>query len=57
MNSKCIVSAACLLPFLAFGETNEWQTAGEGSWHVDANWSLGHAPLAGEDVRDRKSVV
>ncbi len=32
--------------------TNIWKsTVASGNWDVDANWSLGHAPLATEDVK------
>lgn len=29
---------------------NTWVAAGASTWNVAGNWSLGHAPLAGEDV-------
>ena len=32
-----------------FIATNTW-TGGNASWNIDANWSLGHVPLACEDV-------
>lgn len=28
---------------------NVWVAAGAGNWSDDANWSLGHSPIAGED--------
>ena len=30
--------------------TNTWSAAAPGNWSTAGNWSLGHAPLAGEDV-------
>jgi len=30
--------------------TNTWSAAANGVWSADANWSLGHAPLAAEDI-------
>jgi len=31
------------------GVTNTWIAAAAGNWSDDANWSLGHSPIAGED--------
>ena len=31
------------------GVTNTWIAAGPGDWSDDANWSLGHSPIEGED--------
>ena len=30
--------------------TNTWSAAANGVWSADGNWSLGHAPLAAEDI-------
>ena len=33
-----------------FGQTNTWNGSSNANWNTAANWSLGHVPLAAEDV-------
>ena len=48
LTSVALVAAATL-SLACRAETNVW-VGTTGSWHTDANWSLGHEPQDGEDV-------
>jgi len=37
-------------PILFFGQTNTYVSSTTGNWSTSTNWSLGHIPLANEDV-------
>ncbi len=50
MKTLYLLLAFCLIASVSLALTNTWQGDVSNLWNNASNWSLGHSPLATEDV-------